>query len=263
MQTAPGVSALAARVGPVFRKLFLAEMVTAAVIDPARAPQAGGMRVRLEDTESGPPRHFLHRVARFAPERGENPIARGLMRMPFAPVIAARRVELVHDEHWRDSYLYWDAHVALGLDDVMVALLRSGTGSGVVSVSVLRSRGGEPFSPNDLSRFRTLVALTSGMLDAAVRASAELPGPGAGEDQGAARARWEKGMRTLRGASLDVLVPLLNGRKEREIARAIHRSPHTVHSHVRKIYMAMGVGSRVELVSLYHLGGAPGWSGRP
>lgn len=38
---------------------------------------------------------------------------------------------------------------------------------------------------------------------------------------------------------------------EREIAQAIHRSPHTVHVHVKNIYRKLGIGSRRELQALF------------
>jgi len=49
----------------------------------------------------------------------------------------------------------------------------------------------------------------------------------------------------------EILQPLLDGQTERQIGQAIHRSPHTVHVHVKNIYRKLGVNSRRQLQSLF------------
>jgi DNA-binding CsgD family transcriptional regulator len=51
-----------------------------------------------------------------------------------------------------------------------------------------------------------------------------------------------------------VLTLALEGLSEKQIALKLRRSPHTVHTHLRLIYRAYGVGSRAELL-LLHLRG--------
>jgi len=55
----------------------------------------------------------------------------------------------------------------------------------------------------------------------------------------------------LSEAQRRVLVHLLEGLSEPEIAVRIHRSRHTVHDHTKAIYAALGVSKRVQLVHLF------------
>lgn len=48
-----------------------------------------------------------------------------------------------------------------------------------------------------------------------------------------------------------VLDMLLKGKSEKEAARLLHLSPHTVHNHVKEIYKRMRVNSRPELLALF------------
>ena len=48
-----------------------------------------------------------------------------------------------------------------------------------------------------------------------------------------------------------VLNYLRSDTTERQIAQTIHRSPHTIHAHVKNIYRKLGVNSRRELVALF------------
>lgn len=49
-----------------------------------------------------------------------------------------------------------------------------------------------------------------------------------------------------------ILSHLAAGQTEREIAKAVCRSPHTVHDHIKTIYQALGICSRLELHDLWH-----------
>lgn len=46
----------------------------------------------------------------------------------------------------------------------------------------------------------------------------------------------------------EVLTELLDGRTEATIARRLSISPHTVHAHIRSVYLKLRVHNRVELV---------------
>lgn len=48
-----------------------------------------------------------------------------------------------------------------------------------------------------------------------------------------------------------VLVCLLHGKSEKEIARELHLSIHTVHSNVKSLYRTFQVTTRAELMSLW------------
>lgn len=65
-------------------------------------------------------------------------------------------------------------------------------------------------------------------------------------------AHWfQRGEALLGGQVREVLEHLKVGRSEKEIARAMGRSPHTVHSHVKTIYRHFNVSSRSELLALW------------
>ena len=53
----------------------------------------------------------------------------------------------------------------------------------------------------------------------------------------------------LSRAQLRVLGLLMEGLTEKEVAARLHVSPHTVHTHLKKIYQIVGVHSRGELMS--------------
>ncbi len=54
----------------------------------------------------------------------------------------------------------------------------------------------------------------------------------------------------LSAAQQRVLVRLLNGLSEKDAARSLKLSPHTIHNHVRDIYSILNVHSRAELLAL-------------
>ncbi|MGH8247616.1 MAG: FHA domain-containing protein [Gammaproteobacteria bacterium] len=56
-------------------------------------------------------------------------------------------------------------------------------------------------------------------------------------------------MAKLTEAQTEVLEQLLRGREESRIARVLHRSRHTIHTHVKAIYRHFGVHSRLELIA--------------
>lgn len=62
---------------------------------------------------------------------------------------------------------------------------------------------------------------------------------------------FQRGEALLGRQVREVLDQLKVGRSEKEIARAIGRSPHTVHSHVKTIYRHFNVRSRSELLALW------------
>jgi pSer/pThr/pTyr-binding forkhead associated (FHA) protein len=55
----------------------------------------------------------------------------------------------------------------------------------------------------------------------------------------------------LSDAQKRVLDLLLDGKSEKEVARRLEISPHTVHNHVKEIYKKMEVNSRPELLALF------------
>ena len=53
----------------------------------------------------------------------------------------------------------------------------------------------------------------------------------------------------------EILGHLLEGRTEKEVARALGLSPHTIHIHVTRMYGRLGVSSRAELFALAYRSG--------
>ncbi len=59
------------------------------------------------------------------------------------------------------------------------------------------------------------------------------------------------GVERLSQAQRRVFRLLLHGHSERDVATRLHLSSHTVHTHVKQIYRALGVHSRAELLTVY------------
>ncbi len=58
-------------------------------------------------------------------------------------------------------------------------------------------------------------------------------------------------IRNLTERQRDVLQVVLAGLSEKEMAAQLHRSAHTIHSHVRELYRQFNVQSRAELMALF------------
>lgn len=83
-------------------------------------------------------------------------------------------------------------------------------------------------------------------------ATAILPAKSAEESSSTFAVRSRAGaaaMARLTEAQTEVLEQLLRGREEARIARDLHRSRHTIHTHVKAIYRHFGVHSRLELIA--------------
>jgi DNA-binding CsgD family transcriptional regulator len=57
---------------------------------------------------------------------------------------------------------------------------------------------------------------------------------------------------TLSDRETAVVKRMLDDKKELAIAMELHISPHTVHTHVERIYRKLGVASRVELIRVVY-----------
>jgi DNA-binding CsgD family transcriptional regulator len=77
----------------------------------------------------------------------------------------------------------------------------------------------------------------------------DVDGRRAGEEQAGAENLLEG--RDLSQRQADVLHLLLRGMSEKEVARELGVSTHTVHTHVRKLYAQFGVNSRGELLAKF------------
>jgi DNA-binding CsgD family transcriptional regulator len=101
-----------------------------------------------------------------------------------------------------------------------------------------RRSGGPTFTPGE----RCIVHLIASQIDWLHRAETDVP---ANSDQ----------LLHLSPRQREVLVHLMSGDSRKQIAIKLHLSEHTISGHMKEIYRVFGVGSRIELLSLFMSGG--------
>jgi pSer/pThr/pTyr-binding forkhead associated (FHA) protein len=102
--------------------------------------------------------------------------------------------------------------------------------------------------PGQLLRFGSVTFLiTSSAPGGAASADAETQSLSRAQDS--IRAEFEQA--NLTEAQRRVFELLLEGLSEKQVGARLKISPHTVHNHVRKIYLAARVGSRPELLAIF------------
>jgi DNA-binding CsgD family transcriptional regulator len=72
---------------------------------------------------------------------------------------------------------------------------------------------------------------------------------GSGAESSARTAQY--GWESLTAAERGIAALVSEGLSNRDVARRVYLSPHTVDSHLRHIYRKLGIGSRVELASMF------------
>lgn len=108
------------------------------------------------------------------------------------------------------------------------------------------------FEPGDALRFGTVTLDVVAALPERLRAGADYSTVAANQDHAAALGRLEEAAAaTLSSAQRQVFGLLLQGLTEKQVARRLHLSFHTVHTHVKSIYRELGVQSRPELLARY------------
>ncbi|MEM7228812.1 MAG: helix-turn-helix transcriptional regulator [Planctomycetota bacterium] len=137
------------------------------------------------------------------------------------------------DARWYESTLYAQFYKPLECDDAfsMAWLVNSST---IMNARIFRQTGSTPFTPHECTMaslfFRALIPFVT---------------PATLAEQGDAVHDL------LTVAQQQVLHLALTGISERDIAGKLHRSQHTVHSHLKEIYRRFNVGSRPELMALF------------
>lgn len=132
---------------------------------------------------------------------------------------------------WRNEQLY-----PVGLEDVWGATAYIGAGD-FLTVLIPLHRGGKCPSPEQMHFILRLPAVLAPVLTSKT-SSKPLP-------------ELEESLRDgLSDAQGRVLSYALSGLSEKEIAHRLHRSPHTISSHLRVIYRHFRVSSRAELLAL-------------
>ncbi|MGD9688288.1 MAG: LuxR C-terminal-related transcriptional regulator [Phycisphaerales bacterium] len=154
------------------------------------------------------------------------------------PVWTAERAELVPDDQWSDHPLR-KARTLLGFDNMIVSVAPVGDpGDRVHLVLQFDQAFGEEWScPCLLETARVLTPYLAKMLEHCVWRPLQ---------------RHRELLAQVSPIQREILPMLAEGRTEREIAGRMHRSPHTIHDHVKTIYAILGISSRVELLDAWH-----------
>ena len=153
---------------------------------------------------------------------------------------SARREQLVDDRLW-----YGSPHVAewtrgLGYDDVVVSAVPLGDGS-EVCLAAMRPWNDGRFG----ERERQLLALVSGSLAGIYRRHLDPMRDASG------RLRVEAIRSRLSPRHQRIVVHLITGRSERQIAAQGALSTRTAHKYIEQVYRAFRVSSRAELMALW------------
>lgn len=206
----------------------------------------------LQQAASGgtPETHPHVRALRHA-DLTQDPFFRGLSSLVsqrFAnstepmPTIAVRRVDLCPDISWR-AHPFVRAHFLpanIGYTVASVTRL-SGAENVYLVVMINRDWNRVHFTPDQAQQLDEFARSITPSVAMTLTPSVS----GNPDDAPAHR------LARLSAAERRVLPLLLSDLTKEEIARQLHRSRNTVHSHARNIYAALGVSSRVELVARY------------
>lgn len=141
--------------------------------------------------------------------------------------------EDVQDKSWYQNVLVAENLKPLGYADAILSIWAA-TPMRALYASLLRREQDPPFSSHD----RTLMSLM-------LRAIAPLA------DRELLRAEVSRAHPKITARQRDILLMLLVGDSEKEIAHQLHRSVHTVHTHVRQLYDLFEVSSRGQLMAVF------------
>lgn len=159
----------------------------------------------------------------------DNPMCQAMVDRKLTYVVA-RRHELVNDRDWDRAPLIDLYRHRAHIDEAMVANEMVGPGQFLLLVAQ-RSTGRRGF--ND--RERHLLAILHGEIRRQLDRRLKFAG--------------EPGVYELSPRLREILVCLLEGDSEKQIAFKLKVSPHTVHSHVKRLHKHFAVASRGELLS--------------
>lgn len=240
------------------REFFGCAMVTASLATPLADGSPGTLLPRLQVGADTPERaRFMSLANRLTRERSASSYVRRLHRAVNRPmtVAVARRSELIDDDHWNDSFWYWDMYRPAALHDMMLSIYRPADGQPSALLALIRDDNTERFNEVDRERFRIVCERFAARLSLGIAMAPPVPEPAAERAAATARAEWETRVGQLSKTVRAVLDLLLKGMTEEEAARRLCRSPHTVHSHAKTAYRTLGVHSRVELLQRYTAAG--------
>jgi DNA-binding CsgD family transcriptional regulator len=159
-----------------------------------------------------------------------HPMLEGMTRLP-QPVVTRRRIEICEDEVWYSSECYEYMHDIAHLDDQLVSHLHLTPGSLVgwgVGLAVARETKDKLFT----SRERALLDLLHGELRPIYQ---RILNPNGGPRPLPARLR-------------QVLDRILAGDGDKQIARRLNLSPHTVREYICELHRRFDASNRSELI---------------
>lgn len=162
-------------------------------------------------------------------EHVQDPLVERLLTKPEQPKIFVRR-EVVQDRMWYGSDHYNEVSRLMGIDDRMYVALPFDEQGGIVGIGLHRARGHKAFG----LRERRAAALLGPTLRSLARQSVYGSAPP---------------LPPLPLRLRETLEQLLAGGTEKDIARRLGISHHTVHGYVKKLYARLGVKSRPELMA--------------
>jgi DNA-binding CsgD family transcriptional regulator len=136
------------------------------------------------------------------------------------------------DPEWYQQTYVPDVMEPKGWSDTLTALW-SASPKRVVSLNVFRRKGEPAFDSQDRRKMSLFVRAAAPLVDREMFKVSDM------------------GLPELSPPQRSVLVRLLRGESEKQIAAGIYRSPHTVHSHVKAIHDAFKVSSRGELLARF------------
>jgi DNA-binding CsgD family transcriptional regulator len=177
-----------------------------------------------------------------------DPFLSSILAGPRVNRVVTRR-DIVPDDNWYGITLVEDYMLKAGLDDVLAGIFIGGVGdqaSAFMTVGV-RAAGERPFGAPEVEAMRMLQQGLAGwsrfLVDhptlAAPQANAFTLGEGVSAD---ALPRLSPRLRQL----LDCFI---QGKTEPQAADEMRLSRHTVHMHAKRLYRAMDVNTRAELVA--------------
>ncbi len=147
-------------------------------------------------------------------------------------VVMATMTELAVDHEWRDSPMQQQIVGPLGYSDVLNFFWLNNDHE-LRFIDIYTTERDGPFSEYEKRIAELLFRAMRPLIDTYLTERAPIDHSGLSEPQ------------------RKVLEHAMTGASEKEIARAVHRSPHTIHSHLKTIYRHFGVSGRVELMAMF------------
>ena len=153
------------------------------------------------------------------------------------PGTARRRRELVGDRIWYRSVHYQDYYLPSGVDDCLVSSIVPSrpTGAALMHLNLSRATHDRPYSVRERRMLRLFGREITDLLGVKLVVVRDPDSEG------------------LSPRMRQVLQCLSEGDSEKQVARRLGISPHTVHTYIKQLHRRFGVSSRGELLAASRL----------